>query len=57
MMAFLLLGFMRSRIHGPTPFHLVDAPSPGTGKDLPAGCSAILTTGRPASCTHPQTTW
>jgi hypothetical protein len=58
--ALLLLGFMRPLIHGPIPFHLIDAPSPGTGKDRPAGCSALLTTGRPASTkseSHSEEEW
>lgn len=32
--AYLLLPFVRDRISGPTPVHIVDAPSAGTGKGL-----------------------
>jgi hypothetical protein len=59
-LAFLLLGFMRRLINGPTPLHLIDAPAPGTGKDLLAGCSTILTTGRAASTkseSHGEEEW
>jgi putative DNA primase/helicase len=33
-LALLLLPFMRELIDGPTPLHLVEAPTPGTGKTL-----------------------
>lgn len=32
--ALLLLGFVRHLIDGPTPLHVINAPSPGTGKSL-----------------------
>src|SRR5262249_19334649 len=32
--ALLLLSFVRSMIHGPTPLHLIEKPSPGTGAGL-----------------------
>ncbi|MEQ8791700.1 MAG: hypothetical protein RIC55_35885 [Pirellulaceae bacterium] len=32
--AFMLLPFARDLIHGPTPFHLFEKPSPGTGASL-----------------------
>ena len=33
-LALMLLPFVRPLIEGPTPLHAVDAPTPGTGKDL-----------------------
>jgi hypothetical protein len=54
-MALLLLPFARELIDGPTPLHLIDAPSPGSGKTLLAqvllapsvgGQPSVLTEGR-----------
>lgn len=46
--AAILLPFVRRMIEGPTPLHLVEAPSVGSGKGLLANVVAIVTTG--ASC-------
>lgn len=46
----LLLGpFVRELITGPTPLHMIEAPSPGTGKSLLADVLAIPSTGRPVA--------
>ena len=37
----LLLGFVRPMIDGPTPLHLIDSPTPGTGKGLLASACTI----------------
>jgi hypothetical protein len=50
-LAALLLPFVRPMIDGPTPLHLFDAPSPGTGKTLLALLVGIVTTGRDAEAT------
>jgi hypothetical protein len=42
----LLLPFVRPLIGGPTPLHLIDAPTEGTGKGLLAKCMSVLATGR-----------
>ncbi|OUN01369.1 MAG: hypothetical protein BAA04_07060 [Firmicutes bacterium ZCTH02-B6] len=47
--AALLGPFVREMINGPTPLHLIEAPSPGTGKSLLADVIAIPATGRPAA--------
>lgn len=47
MIALTLLPFVRSIIVGPTPIHLIDAPSPGTGKSLAADCATSIFCGRP----------
>ncbi len=44
----VLLPFARELITGPTPLHMIEAPSPGTGKSLLADAVAIPSTGRPA---------
>jgi putative DNA primase/helicase len=44
----MLLPFARDLIDGPTPLHLIDAPTPGTGKGLLAEVIAIPATGRSA---------
>lgn len=44
--ALLLLPFVRNMIQGPIPLHMIEAPSPGTGKSLLASVIAILATGR-----------
>jgi hypothetical protein len=45
-LAFMLLPFMRELIDGPTPMHLIDAPTPGSGKSLLADVVARIATGR-----------
>ena len=42
----LLLPFMRLLIQGPTPLHLVESPTPGTGKGLLVEVLAIPATGK-----------
>ena len=37
----LFLGFVRPMIDGPTPLHLIDSPTPGTGKGLLAGACTL----------------
>ena len=37
----LLLGFVRPLVDGPTPLHLIDSPTPGTGKGLLASACTI----------------
>jgi hypothetical protein len=44
-----LLPFVREMVLGPTPLHLIDAPSPGTGKGLLADVINIPATGRSAT--------
>lgn len=46
-LAALLLPFARRLIDGFTPLHLVEAPTPGTGKGLLCNLIAIVATGRP----------
>lgn len=46
--AAILLPFVRRMIEGPTPLHLIEAPSVGSGKGLLANVVAIVATG--ASC-------
>lgn len=48
-LALMLLPFVREFIAGPTPLHLIDAPTPGSGKGLLADCCSILATGREAA--------
>jgi hypothetical protein len=50
-LAALLLPFVRMLIDGPTPLHLLDAPTEGTGKTLLANCIAVVATGRAAEAT------
>jgi hypothetical protein len=45
-LAALLLPFVRQLIDGPTPLHLFDAPTEGTGKTLLANAIALVPTGR-----------
>ncbi|MDR4485126.1 MAG: DUF3854 domain-containing protein [Nitrospirales bacterium] len=47
-LALLLLPFMRQMIQGPTPLHLIHAPTRGTGKGLLADIVALVTLGIPA---------
>jgi hypothetical protein len=46
--ALLLLPFARNLIDGPTPLHLIEKPSPGTGATLLVDAIATIATGRPA---------
>lgn len=45
-LALLLLPLVRHLVDGPTPLHLVEAPSEGTGKTLLADVAHVLATGR-----------
>lgn len=45
--ALLLLPFVRGLVAGPTPLHLIEKPSPGTGASLLADVLTRLATGRP----------
>ncbi len=47
--AAILCPFVREMIDGPVPLHLIEAPSPGTGKSLLADAISIPATGRPAA--------
>lgn len=47
--AAMLLLFVRPAIEGPTPLHLIDSPSPGTGKGLLADAICAPALGKPAS--------
>lgn len=47
--ALLLLGFLRAMIDGPTPLHLIEKPSPGTGATLMVDAIATVLTGAGAS--------
>jgi hypothetical protein len=47
--ALLLVPFAREIIGGPTPLHMIEAPSPGTGKSLLADVVCIPSTSRPAA--------
>jgi hypothetical protein len=44
----ILLAFVRDMIDGPTPLHLIEKPTPGTGASLLAEVVTILMLGRPA---------
>ncbi len=48
-MAILLLGFLRGMIDGPTPLHLIEKPTPGTGATLMVDAMARILTGAGAS--------
>jgi putative DNA primase/helicase len=48
-LAAMLLPFVRDCISGPTPLHLIEAPTPGTGKGLLANLICIPATGRGAT--------
>ncbi len=48
-LALLLLPFVRPLIDGPTPLHLIEKPTPGTGATLMVDAIAIVTTGHSAS--------
>jgi putative DNA primase/helicase len=43
--ALLLLGFVRSMIDGPTPLHLIEKPTPGTGATLMVDSISTIVTG------------
>ncbi|MDP9365825.1 MAG: ATPase, partial [Chloroflexota bacterium] len=45
--ALLLLPFVRGLVAGPTPLHLIEKPTPGTGASLLADVLTRLATGRP----------
>jgi putative DNA primase/helicase len=45
----LLLGFLRGMIDGPTPLHLIEKPTPGTGATLMVDAIATILTGAGAS--------
>lgn len=45
----LLMLFVRDMINGPTPLHLIEAPSPGTGKGLLSMILVYIALGRPIS--------
>ncbi len=47
--ALLLLPFVRDLIEGPTPLHLIEKPTPGTGGTLLADVVIRIVTGRPAA--------
>ena len=47
--ALLLLGFVRSIVDGPTPLHLIEKPTPGTGATLMVDSIATILTGSGAS--------
>jgi hypothetical protein len=47
-LAALLLPFVRPMIAGPTPLHLIDKPTPGSGASLMIDAIAIIATGRTA---------
>jgi hypothetical protein len=47
-LAALLLPFVRNMVDDPTPLHLFDAPTEGTGKTLLANCITIVSTNRDA---------
>ncbi|MEQ1569576.1 MAG: hypothetical protein ABMA64_28320 [Myxococcota bacterium] len=50
-LALLLVPLVRHLIDGPTPLHLVEAPTEGTGKTLLADVAHLLATGTPADPT------
>lgn len=50
-LALILLPFCRPLISGPTPVHIIDAPSEGTGKGLLAEVFGIITTGKDVTLT------
>ena len=47
--ALLLLGFVRAMIDGPTPLHLIEKPTPGTGATLMVDSITTILTGAGAS--------
>jgi len=53
-LAYLIAPLARNLIKGPTPFGLVEAPAPGTGKGLLAKCLAIPAVGMPNLSAQPE---
>jgi len=49
--ALLLLGFLRAMIDGPTPLHMIEKPTPGTGATLLVDAVATIQTGSGAAVT------
>lgn len=49
--AAMLAPFVREMIAGPTPLHMIEAPTPGTGKSYLADAISIPSTGRPSATT------
>ena len=47
--ALLLLGFLRGMVDGPTPLHLIEKPTPGTGATLMVDAVATILTGTGAN--------
>ena len=59
-LAMLFLPFVRPAIDGPTPLHLVDSPSPGTGKSLMVDACVIPFTSEgvaTTTCSHDKDEW
>ncbi|WP_198370259.1 DUF7146 domain-containing protein [Roseomonas rosulenta] len=50
-LSLLLLGFVRAKVDGPTPLHLIEKPTPGTGATLMVDAVATVLTGVGASVT------
>ena len=50
-LAALILPFVRRMVDGPTPIHLLEAPTPGSGKSLLADLVSIVALGRPCEPT------
>ncbi len=48
-LALLLLGFVRPMIGGPTPLHMIEKPTPGTGATLMVDAVAMILTGSSAA--------
>jgi hypothetical protein len=48
-LALLLLGFLRAMVDGPTPLHVIEKPTPGTGATLMVDAMATVLTGLGAS--------
>ena len=49
MVALLLLPFVQRLVAGPTPLHVIEAPTAGSGKSLLVNLLAVLATGEPAN--------
>jgi hypothetical protein len=47
----LLLGFLRAMNDGPTPLHMIEKPTPGTGATLLVDAVATIQTGSGAAVT------
>jgi hypothetical protein len=51
----LLMPFVRRMIQGPTPAHLIEAPTAGSGKSLLADCNSLIVTGETLpACSLPK---